>query len=270
MTDHELVLEREMLVRASAATIFRYFTDPARTSAWFGTGSSIDARPGGAVIAQFAEGSRAEGVVLEVESDRRIVFTWGFAGADSPLPPGASTIHVELEPVADGTVVHLRHHLPTDEMVQAYRSGWRHHLSHLATKAARDDHAGAAELLDRWYKAWRGIGRDDRRDIVAALCTPNVELVDDLVTVTGLDEVVAHIDNAAMHLPGIEIRRDGPVQTVADHATCAWVLTKSEAELGRGRTVATLTLDGRLRRIIGFWDVDPDEVSRRVHRADGG
>lgn len=204
--------------------------------------------------------------MLEVEPERRIVFTWGFAGADSPLPPGTSTIHIELEPVADGTRVRLRHQLPTEEMVQAYRSGWRHHLSHLATRAARDDHAGAADVLDRWYDAWRGRGRDDRRDIVTAVCTPDVELVDDLVTVAGVDEVVAHIDNAAIHLPGIEIRRDGPVQTVADHATCAWVLTKSGAELGRGRTVATLALDSRLRRIIGFWDVDPDDVSRRVHR----
>ncbi len=201
MTDRDLVLEREVLVRASAATVFRYFTDPARTSAWFGTGSSIDARPGGAVIAQFAEGAGAEREVLEVEPDRRIVFTWGFAGDDSPLPPGASTIHVELEPVQDGTRVRLHHHLPTEEMIQAYRSGWRHHLSHLATKAARDDHKRAADVLDRWYEAWRGKGREDRHDIVTGVCTPDIELVDDLVTVAGIDEVVAHIDSAPFTCP---------------------------------------------------------------------
>ncbi len=42
-------LDRTVLIVADVDTVFRYFTDSARWAAWWGAGSTIDARPGGHV-----------------------------------------------------------------------------------------------------------------------------------------------------------------------------------------------------------------------------
>src|SRR5690348_6107605 len=48
---HEL--DRTIAIGAPAATVFEYFTDPARWAAWWGEGSTIDARPGGRVLVKY-------------------------------------------------------------------------------------------------------------------------------------------------------------------------------------------------------------------------
>src|SRR5262249_5445683 len=48
MTELTHSLNRTVVIRAMPETVFRYFTDSARWAAWWGHGSTIDARPGGA------------------------------------------------------------------------------------------------------------------------------------------------------------------------------------------------------------------------------
>ena len=43
------VVERTVLIAARRETVFDYFTDSARFAAWWGKGSTIDPRPGGAL-----------------------------------------------------------------------------------------------------------------------------------------------------------------------------------------------------------------------------
>jgi hypothetical protein len=52
-------LERSVLIHAERATVFRYFTDSARFARWWGEGSSIDARPGGAMRIRYPNGIEA-------------------------------------------------------------------------------------------------------------------------------------------------------------------------------------------------------------------
>lgn len=42
-------LDRTVLIGATRETVFRFFTDNARWAAWWGAGSTIDPKPGGAV-----------------------------------------------------------------------------------------------------------------------------------------------------------------------------------------------------------------------------
>ena len=71
----EFALEKTVLICAKRETVFRYFTDPDRWAAWWGAGSSIEARPGGAMLIRYPNGVTASGRVVEVTPPEGIVFT---------------------------------------------------------------------------------------------------------------------------------------------------------------------------------------------------
>lgn len=80
-------------------------------------------------------GGLARGEVLEMVIDQRIVFTWGWEGHPT-LPPGSSTVTIELAPRPGGTLVTLTHTgLPEGE-TGVHRLGWEHYLGRLAGVAS--------------------------------------------------------------------------------------------------------------------------------------
>ncbi|HLQ39186.1 MAG TPA: SRPBCC domain-containing protein, partial [Planctomycetota bacterium] len=76
MNDLPHVLDRDVLIRADRALVFRYFTDSERWARWWGAGSTIEPRPGGALLIRYPEGTTARGEVVELEAPARIVFTY--------------------------------------------------------------------------------------------------------------------------------------------------------------------------------------------------
>ena len=64
-------LDRTIVIGAPPATVFRYFTDSPRWAAWWGAGSTIDARPGGRVLIRYPGGVEAAGEVVEVNPPDR-------------------------------------------------------------------------------------------------------------------------------------------------------------------------------------------------------
>ncbi|HXD48849.1 MAG TPA: SRPBCC domain-containing protein, partial [Gemmatimonadaceae bacterium] len=103
-------LDRTVVIQASPETVFRYFTDSARWAAWWGAGSTIDARPGGRVYVRYATGDEAAGEVLEVKPPERIVFSYGYVRG-TPMPVGASRVTIDLEPLEGATRLRLSHEL---------------------------------------------------------------------------------------------------------------------------------------------------------------
>ena len=122
--DH--VLERTVLIRARRETVFRYFTDSERFAAWWGAGSTIDARPGGALRIRYPNGALASGEVVEVVPHQRVVFTYGYEDAAKPVRPGGSRVVITLEERKDGTLLHLRHELPDAASRDQHVQGWRY------------------------------------------------------------------------------------------------------------------------------------------------
>jgi uncharacterized protein YndB with AHSA1/START domain len=75
---------------------------------------------------------------------RRLVFTWGWEPAEdgtaNPVPPGSSTVEIELEPEDDRTRLRFTHRdLPSAEATQSHAHGWDHYLPRLESAAAGDD-----------------------------------------------------------------------------------------------------------------------------------
>ncbi|HXA30158.1 MAG TPA: SRPBCC domain-containing protein [Candidatus Angelobacter sp.] len=138
MDAEDLVVEQ--FVQASAETVFSFFTDPERWLQWQGVDGTVEARPGGALRMEMAGGSAAAGHFVEVEPPHRVVFTWGWEGGLHGLPPGTSTVEVELIPQDGGTLVRLTHRdLPNQALRDDHREGWAAYLARLAAVAEGRD-----------------------------------------------------------------------------------------------------------------------------------
>jgi uncharacterized protein YndB with AHSA1/START domain len=120
-------------IDASPEMVFPYFTDPVKMTQWMGSQVVLEPRPGGVYQVQVSERDIARGEYLEVTPPRRVVFTFGWIG--SPLPPGASTVEVTLEPQEGGTLVILRHMNLPEPAREQHLQGWRHYLARLEVAA---------------------------------------------------------------------------------------------------------------------------------------
>ncbi len=126
------ILEREIYIQARAETIFAFFIDPEKLIRWKGLQATLDPQPGGLYRVDINGQDVARGEYVEVTPYTRVVFTWGWEGAHSPLPPGASTVEITLTPAGAGTRVRLRHlGLPTLEARQSHAIGWDYFLPRL-------------------------------------------------------------------------------------------------------------------------------------------
>jgi uncharacterized protein YndB with AHSA1/START domain len=135
---HTTELRVERRVAAPPAAVYAYLTDSVRWARWQGLSASIDAVPGGAFLMIVGGDQVAEGQFVELVPDRRVVFTWGWRGS-SILPPGSSTVEIELVPDGDGTVIALTHRgLPAEARV-VHEVGWMHYLPRLALAAEGGD-----------------------------------------------------------------------------------------------------------------------------------
>ncbi|MDP9307341.1 MAG: SRPBCC domain-containing protein [Actinomycetota bacterium] len=142
-TAEQTSLEREIAIAASPETEWQFLVDPEKSLRWWGLTASFDPRPGGEYRIQVIPGHTAGGEFVEVDPPRRLVYTWGWEeGEDGPnaVPPGSSTVEIELVPTGDGTTLRFLHRdLPSVKSVESHGHGWDHYLERLAIAAPGGD-----------------------------------------------------------------------------------------------------------------------------------
>ena len=246
-------LERTIVIRATPEIVFRFFTDAARWAAWWGVGSSIEARRGGRVLIRYPDGTEAVGEVEEVVPPERIVFTYGYV-TGRPIPPGASRVTIRLAAHAEGTRLYLRHEFPDEASRDHHIQGWRYQLSLFANLVANEVHAGAAEAVDRWFAAW-AIADDHERDAaLATIASPDVQVRDRFTAIDGVADLSPHIAAALRFMPGLRMRRNGDVRHCQGTVLADWIATGADAQpRGRGTSVFAFGFDGRISSVVGFW-----------------
>jgi uncharacterized protein YndB with AHSA1/START domain len=138
------VVEREVRIAAAPETVFPFFTEPDKMIRWKGSKAELDPRPGGIYRVEINEQAIARGEYVEIDSPRRIVFTWGWEGQEAgtgehSVPPGSSRVEVTLEPDGEGTLVRLRHLDLPEQALEIHGQGWDLFLSRLAEAAVGRD-----------------------------------------------------------------------------------------------------------------------------------
>jgi uncharacterized protein YndB with AHSA1/START domain len=143
-TTEQIVFQKELRIAASPETVWEFLVDPEKLARWKGRlAEEFDPRPGGAYRIEVVPGQIAAGEFVEMERPRRIVYTWGWEpDGDGPnvVPPGSSTVEIELVPEAGGTKLLFTHRgLPTRESGDRHAHGWNHYLDRLAVAAGGGD-----------------------------------------------------------------------------------------------------------------------------------
>jgi uncharacterized protein YndB with AHSA1/START domain len=145
-------IQRELQIDASPETVWEFLVDPEKLGRWMGEGAELDPQPGGLYRVRVVPSHIARGEFVELDPPHRVVFTWGWeedASSPGTVPPGSSTIEIELEPREGGTFLRFTHRdLPNDASGESHGVGWDHYLSRLVTAAAGGD-PGRDEWLDR-------------------------------------------------------------------------------------------------------------------------
>ena len=249
-------LNREIVIRARRETVFRYFTDPARWAAWWGAGSTIDARVGGAVFVRYPNQVEAAGEVVDIEPPARIVFSYGFASGQ-PMGIGQSLVTITLDEDSEGTRLRLTHAFaepgPRDQHVQ----GWRYQLSVFANVVADEVNAAAAGRMDGWFAAWSEPDAGRRDEMLTAIASPRVRFRDRFSLVDGIEDLRPHLAAVHVFMPGTRLERSGPVRHCQGTALADWVARGADgAERGRGTNVVTFDQEGRIAEVIGLWTAE--------------
>src|SRR5947208_17055861 len=123
-TTETISIERTISIAASPETVWEVFVDPETLTRRKGMKADLDPRPGGAYLCEVIPGHTARGEYVEPDRPRRLVFTSGWDNQEG-VPPGSSTIEVELTPQGQGTSLHFVHrNLPNAESAESHAQGW--------------------------------------------------------------------------------------------------------------------------------------------------
>jgi uncharacterized protein YndB with AHSA1/START domain len=245
-------LDRTVVIKAKPETVFRFFTDSARWAAWWGAGSTIDAKPGGRVYIRHPNGIESLGEVLELRDPERIVFTYGFASG-KPIPPGSSRVTICLKPDPAGTRLLLLHEFadagPRDEHVQ----GWRFQLSLFGNAVANEVYSDAQEAVDTWFNSWSIKDDRVREKILAAIVAPGIRFCDRFSLLDGIADLAAHIGAAQRFMPGMDLRRKGNVRHCQGMVLADWIAVGTDGtERMTGTNVFVFESDRRIVSVTGF------------------
>ncbi|MGP1397497.1 MAG: SRPBCC family protein [Inquilinaceae bacterium] len=132
-------LRREIFIEAAQATVFSFFTDPDKMARWMGTSHQLDPKPGGIYLVEVNATHTARGTFTEVTPNSRLVYTFGWDGADAAVPAGSSLVELDLEPKDHGTLVRMTHSGLPEPAVAPHTEGWTHYMGRLAIAAAGKD-----------------------------------------------------------------------------------------------------------------------------------
>jgi uncharacterized protein YndB with AHSA1/START domain len=245
-------LDRTLVIRARRETVFQFFTDTPQWAAWWGKGSTIDARPGGRMLIRHANGVEVSGQVLEVHAPERIVFTFGYVSG-TPIPLDGSRVTIRLDQHPKGTLLQLTHEFadiqPRDEHVQ----GWRFQLSLFANLIANTVTSGTS-LVDRWFATWSEPDAATRERTLATIAVPDVQFGDKFSCIDGADELSAHLAAAQRFMPGMRLERRGEIRHCQWHVLADWVALGIDGqERGHGTNLFVLNSDGQIVSVTGFW-----------------
>jgi uncharacterized protein YndB with AHSA1/START domain len=247
-------LDRIITIRAPREVVFRFFTDSTRWAAWWGAGSTVDARPGGDVLIRYPGNVEVSGEVLEVAPPGRFVMTYGYRSGQ-PFGPGASRVTILLEDVNGETRLHLTHEFPDAASRDHHVQGWRYQLSLFSNAVANELHADAQSVVDSWLGLWTETDSGARDATLRRIASRDVRFADRFSAIEGAGEVSVHVGAAQRFMPGIRLERRGDVRQCQGMVLAEWAaIAADDSPRGSGTNVFSLGGDGKIAAVTGFWN----------------
>ena len=117
------LVDRRVFIDALPEDVYELLTDARLLVEWM------------APIARVEPWSGGTGAFVELIPGRRIVFTYGWDRVDVGIPPGSTTVEIDLRPRDGGTDLHLVHRGLTAQMADAHTGGWANYLARLTAVA---------------------------------------------------------------------------------------------------------------------------------------
>ena len=128
----------QVRIAAPIEVVWAHLTTAEGLVRWVGPAATADPAPGGALRWTHPDGSTVVGRFVEVDPPRRVVFTYGWEDGRMGVPPGSTTVEIDLVEEDGATTVRLVHHGLPPETVADHQRGWAYFLGVLGdTLAAR-------------------------------------------------------------------------------------------------------------------------------------
>lgn len=124
----DLVLTQR--IRATPDQVFDFLVEPDKLVRWMGEAVDVEPNPGGRFWLNVDGDHIASGSYVEVERPSRVVFTWGWESSPH-VPPGSSTVAIDLVAEGDETVLTLTHSGLPGGQDDEHRKGWTFYLGRL-------------------------------------------------------------------------------------------------------------------------------------------
>ena len=248
-------LDRTLMIQAAPDVVFSFFTETPKWASWWGAGSTIDPRPGGAMTIRYPDGTEVLGSVVDIRAPERIVFTYGYASGKM-IAPGGSRVTIVLAPVGDATRLTLTHEFAEAETRDLSVQGWRYQLSLFANVVADAQNAGAAAVVDAWFDAWADPDAAARAATLARIAADDLRFKDRFSTTDSIDDLVAHITGAQRFMPGIRMKRHGDIRHCQGTVLVEFVAQSPDGQpRASGTNVFVFGAGGRIESVTGFMSV---------------
>lgn len=246
-------LDRSVVIHAPRENVYRFLTETPRWASWWGAGSTIDPRPGGALLIRYPDGTEVSGEVLELSPPERVVFTYGFVKG-TPIPAGSSRVTIRLDPHALGTHLHLTHEFANESVRDEHVQGWRYQLALFSNVVTNELHAGASSVIDGWFEAWAEPDERKRADAFRRVADRELQFQDRFGNTSGVDDLLPHVAAAQVHMAGLRMRRAGDVRHCQGTVLVDWIASGGDGqERARGTNVFVLGAAGKIQSVTGFW-----------------
>jgi uncharacterized protein YndB with AHSA1/START domain len=251
-------------VVARPPTVYRFLSEPECFVSWMGENSSIVGNIGGSMSITYPNGDVARGRVLEMKANQRIVFSWGYEGANHRPPAESTRVTIELEKIVEGTLVKLTHEsLPSEEERRNHVMGWRHYLAVLASLASQQELSSLIEsAVDSYIRAWNEPEAAGRMQHIDRCWENQATYRDPMSYVEGRDHLCEHIGVAQMFAPEARLEMTGGVDHCQGAVRFLWrIKGPGEIVIATGACFGQLSVAGRFSSLVSFWDRPTDDVT---------
>jgi uncharacterized protein YndB with AHSA1/START domain len=118
----------EVTIDAPVEVVWAHLTTAEGLVRWVGPAATADPAPGGELRWTHPNGATVVGRFIELVPYRRVVFTYGWEDGRMGVPPGSTTVEIDLVHGHGTTTLRLAHHGLPPAAVPDHERGWAYFL----------------------------------------------------------------------------------------------------------------------------------------------